>query len=59
MEVYVVSDISLINGKIVAASMEQVKMQDYLEVKLDDGQVVIITASVNGCLKIGIKTEEK
>ena len=48
----------LINGIITATSIEQVRMQDYIEVKLEDGQVVIITASVSGRLKIGLKIEE-
>lgn len=46
---------SLINGIITAASIEQAKIQDYIEVKLEDGQVLIITASVSGRLKIGLK----
>lgn len=50
--------ISLINGIIIATSIEQVRIQDYMEVKLEDGQVVIITASVSGRLKIGFKIEE-
>ena len=49
---------SLINGIIIATSIEQVRMQDYIEVKLEDGQEVIITASVSGQLKIGLKIEE-
>lgn len=45
----------LLNGIIIASSIEKVRMQDYIEVKLEDGQVVIITASVSGRLKIGLK----
>ena len=47
--------ISLINGIVIGASIEQFKEQDYIEVKLENGQVVIITASVSGRLRIGLK----
>lgn len=46
---------SLINGIITAASIEQAGIQDYIEVELEEGQVLIITASVSGRLKIGLK----
>lgn len=50
--------VSLINGVIIEDSIEQAKKQDYIEVKLEDEQVVIITASISGRLKIGLKIDE-
>lgn len=51
--------ISLINGIITEISIGQLSIQDYIEVQLGDGQVVIITASVSGRLKIGLKIEDE
>ena len=50
-------DISLVNGIVISISIDQFKEQDYIEVKLESGQVVIITATVNGRLRIGLKMD--
>jgi hypothetical protein len=55
-EVYM-REIVLINGIITNSSIGQNKEQDYIEIKLQDGQYIIITGAVNGSLKIGIKIE--
>lgn len=49
--------ISLINGIVIATSVGQIKVQDYIEIKLESGRVVIVTASTNGRLKIGLKVD--
>lgn len=50
-------EIVLKNGIITNSSIGQNKEQDYIEIKLQDGQYIIITGAVNGSLKIGIKIE--
>lgn len=51
--------ISLTNGIVISDSINQEACQDYIEVKLEGGQRVIVTASVSGCLKIGLNIDEK
>lgn len=51
--------ISLENGVIILDSINKEGVQDYIEVKLKDGNIVLITASCNGCLKIGLKLDSK
>lgn len=46
---------SLLNGIIIETSIQEAGIQDHIEVKLEDGKVVIITASASGQLKIGLK----
>ena len=53
------NDISLINGRIVAESINKIQSQDYIEIELADKRVVIITATANGCLKRGLKWDRK
>lgn len=53
------NEISLINGIVIFDSINQETCQDYIEVKLESGQTVIITASVSGSLKIGLNIDEK
>lgn len=48
---------SLINGVVIDISIGQFTQQDYIEIELEDGQIIIITASSGGCLKIGLKLE--
>lgn len=45
----------LINGIVVFESIGKENGQDYIEVKLKNNKIVIITATANGNLKIGIK----
>lgn len=47
----------LLDGIVKGASIRQPKSQDYIEIELKDGQVVVMTASIDGRLKIGIKIE--
>lgn len=51
--------LSLEKGVIISDSINCVDCQDYIEVKLQDEKIVIITASCNGSLKIGLKIENK
>lgn len=51
--------ISLINGMITFASINQNACQDCIEIKIENGQTVIITASAGGHLKIGLNIDEK
>lgn len=57
MEVYVMNEEILLDGIVKGASIRQPKSQDYIEIELKDGQVVVMTASIDGRLKIGIKIE--
>lgn len=50
-------EISLISGVIILESISKMESQDYIEIMLQDGQVIILTASNNGRLKIGRKYE--
>lgn len=50
--------ISLINGIVTFDSINQNGCQDCIEVKLEDGKTVIITASADGHLKIGLNIDE-
>lgn len=49
---------SLEKGVIISDSINCVGSQDYIEVKLQDEKVVIITASCDGRLKIGLKLND-
>lgn len=45
--------LSLTNGLIIEASINNKEGQDYLEIQLKNGEIIIVTASVGGRLKIG------
>lgn len=49
---------SLDGGIIVSTSINNPKTQDYIEVKLPNREMVIITASANGKIRIGRKLDE-
>lgn len=45
--------IILKNGKIINAEIGEMKIQDYIEIRLKTGETVIVTATSGGKLKIG------
>ncbi len=51
--------VSLEKGVIISDSINCVGSQDYIEVKLQDEKIVIITASCNGRLKVGLKLDDR
>lgn len=51
------NEISLVNGVVIAESIGQVENQDYIEIQLQNGLVIMITGSAGGNLKLGIKLD--
>ena len=48
---------SLLEGRIIKISLEHSNIQDYIEVMLSDGNIVVVTASINGKLMIWTKID--
>lgn len=46
------NSISLIGGQIIKSSIHNISSQDYIEIKLKDGKMVIIIGLPGGNLKI-------
>lgn len=47
----------LMNGIVVAQSIKRMTSQDFIEIQLENGKRIIITASAGGHLKVGINPD--
>ena len=49
---------AIVNGVIISGSINRAESQDYIEIKLDNGGIVILTSSAGGNLKLGKKIDD-
>lgn len=53
------SDITLIGAKVLNDCRNIPGLQEYMEMQLQDGRIVLVTATPSSKLKIGLKIDEQ